>query len=753
VIEFFERLDNLAIAPSPSRNLERRCVHPHGCEEKHILTILFHEYDLVARSGLFDPTFYVRNNADIAALNVDPLIHYLELGCREGRDPSADFDTTHYLAQCQSLGEQPQNALLHYLSVGIKRGLTMKPPSRGARRMPKPTPAAKTAGNSKKPRVAKTVSLTSKDSMSPTEASLGGVEAFGYLSAEAGWLFSGWIPAPTPFSYPDSADVTSHFEQSQHRGTAILAFHQRHNGDQRTMGFVAFIPGTRDVVGRLRFVAVRMEDASYQAHAGDATRVLFDDELVDNVRPRLMNHAFVTRGRDSLMSLAFRQRFTGQDTLSALSQPVLMEIDEAIFCPPNGVLLKGWIIAARGAIRSIRVRSGRLIADSVIDNSIRISRPDVVAAVGHQFNFADDRCGFMSYVPDAISNGEPTYLEVELSSGEIGFKNFKISKRSGIDAIRRILDDVHFRYGEIDSAFDKVLGPAISSINVARLQDSNMAVDVLFGQPPTKPTCSLVIPLYGRIDYVEYQMALFSRNGGMARVEIIYVLDDPTKRGELENLAQSLFERFRLPFRLLYLAANLGFAPACNMGLGAARGEYVCFLNSDIFPITENWLVRLITRLKHEPAVGIIGARLLFEDGSIQHDGCVYRTIPEFGNWTFIDHVNKGRRPDGDVALREYPVVTGACMVMKRSLAQELGGFDVAYIIGDFEDADLCRRIEARGLSCVVDNDVHLYHLERKSQAAPSQNWRMNLTLYNAWLHQRRWIHVLPPPTSLFASA
>jgi GT2 family glycosyltransferase len=358
----------------------------------------------------------------------------------------------------------------------------------------------------------------------------------------------------------------------------------------------------------------------------------------------------------------------------------------------------------------------------------------------------------MAFVPDALSDGDATYLEVELSSGEIGFKSFKMSTRSGIAAIRRILGDVRFRYGEIDSAFDKVLGPAIASLNAARLKEPGMPVEVLFGEMPEKPAVSLVIPLYGRVDYVEYQMALFSRRREMTQIEIIYVLDDPTKRDELETLAQSLFERFRLSFRLLYLPTNLGFAPACNIGLGAAKGEYVCFLNSDVFPITENWLERLMTRLRREPGVGVIGARLLFEDGSIQHEGCVYRTVPEFGNWTFIDHVNKGCRPDGDAALREYPVVTGACMVMERSLAQELGGFDVAYIIGDFEDADLCRRIQARGLSCVVDNDVQLYHLERKSQAAPGQNWRMNLTLYNAWLHQRRWLHALPSPTSLFAS-
>jgi GT2 family glycosyltransferase len=77
---------------------------------------------------------------------------------------------------------------------------------------------------------------------------------------------------------------------------------------------------------------------------------------------------------------------------------------------------------------------------------------------------------------------------------------------------------------------------------------------------------------------------------------------------------------------------------------------------------------------------------------------------------------------------------------MRRALAEELGGFDEAYVIGDFEDSDLCLRIGQRGLACAVDPSVRLYHLERRSQVGAAQRWRMNMTLYNAWTHQTRWI-------------
>src|SRR5450755_4071454 len=91
------------------------------------MSILFEAYELLSKSDLFDAAFYARVNPDLAALNIDPLTHYLEKGCRERRDPSAGFDTSYYLSQCEILGEAPDNAVLHYLTVGAARGLRARP--------------------------------------------------------------------------------------------------------------------------------------------------------------------------------------------------------------------------------------------------------------------------------------------------------------------------------------------------------------------------------------------------------------------------------------------------------------------------------------------------------------------------------------------------------------------------------------------------------------------------------------------------
>src|SRR4029079_4772146 len=87
---------------------------------------LFSDYEAIRKSGLFDPQHYATAYPDVAERNVDPLVHYLEEGAREGRDPHPDFDTAFYLEQCRARGEEPANPLLHYLLIGAARGFRIK---------------------------------------------------------------------------------------------------------------------------------------------------------------------------------------------------------------------------------------------------------------------------------------------------------------------------------------------------------------------------------------------------------------------------------------------------------------------------------------------------------------------------------------------------------------------------------------------------------------------------------------------------
>jgi GT2 family glycosyltransferase len=580
-------------------------------------------------------------------------------------------------------------------------------------------------------------------------AALGYVDVFGYSSAAGGWFFNGWVPRPPATDLAETVEFLAQCNKSQCWGRATLAFYQREDLDKKHIGVIAFVPLGSAAVGALQYVVFSLNGAKYQAQSGHFTSRLLDQDIVDRVRSNLTHQGLATRTRDHLLAITSRRGFTGTDTLSAFSDRILLDLDHAILCPPDGVLLKGWYLVRPGAISKIRVRSGPLSGELPLEDMVRVNRPDVIAAVGAQYGFNEIRCGFIAYVPRVVSPGDVLFLEVEFESGELAFKELKLSQGSGLEAIRRSFEGVEFRSTEIDAAFDKTLGPAVSSINRERLRLPVAFTELKLGEPPDAPEASVIIPFYGRIDFLEYQLALFSRVRNAKGRELIYVLDDPGKHDELERLARSAHERFGVPFRALLLQSNLGFGAANNVGLRAARGRYVCFLNSDVFPIDDDWLERLAAGLQRNPEIGIIGARLLFEDGSVQHEGCYYRTLKEYGNWQFIEHLNKGRRPEAGTGIEAREAITGACMVLERTLAHDLGGFDEQFIIGDFEDSDLCLKAKALGRIVAVDLSVNLYHLERKSQHSPHDNWRRNLTLYNAWVHQRRWF-TTPPQRSGF---
>src|SRR5438874_1264892 len=101
------------------------------------MAAFFNDYEIIRKSGLFDSAHYLASNPDVADQNIDPLLHYLEEGARQGRNPHPDFDVAFYLQQCREGGEAPENPLLHFIRIGSARGFKTRPDdSAGAAALP-----------------------------------------------------------------------------------------------------------------------------------------------------------------------------------------------------------------------------------------------------------------------------------------------------------------------------------------------------------------------------------------------------------------------------------------------------------------------------------------------------------------------------------------------------------------------------------------------------------------------------------------
>jgi GT2 family glycosyltransferase len=158
--------------------------------------------------------------------------------------------------------------------------------------------------------------------------------------------------------------------------------------------------------------------------------------------------------------------------------------------------------------------------------------------------------------------------------------------------------------------------------------------------------------------------------------------------------------------KLITNAQNLGFSKACNQGAQAAAGAYLVFLNNDTVP-HEHWLTELIDVADALDDVAVVGGKLLYPDGTIQHAGVV--TPP--------DHLYRFMRGDFPPAdkPRDFQIVTAACMLIRRSVFFDVGGFDDLFINGG-EDVDLCLKIREHGYRVFYNPRSVLTHYESVSE-------------------------------------
>jgi GT2 family glycosyltransferase len=570
----------------------------------------------------------------------------------------------------------------------------------------------------------------------------GNIESLTYCPSIGGWIVTGWIGFGWD-AESDRPEATLNFAGRLVASHPVVCVFERTDVRKVGTGVVMFIPDQRDLKGTPHDLVLRRGSFVFSTTLISAQS--FDANEAIRHAGNLLAHAARSEEWKDLITLLARPHFTGTDTLDTFDRAVFMHVDFAFLCPPHGLWIVGWTLDPFGTVAKMLLRCGGRSAPIDPREWISISRSDVSSGFADQFGGLSAQCGFVAYVPDVYVPGQAPYIEIETDRGEIGFKPILGVRSAGIDTIKDLLGRIDLRYDELVRGFDRVIGPAIESINTFRLRNQVEYSRTDFGPRVVSPRCSIIVPLYGRMEFLEYQLAFFARTLSPDH-EIIYVLDDPARQREVEFLASSCYARFRRKFTLVALAENVGYAPANNAGLRLASGDYICFLNSDVFPDEPAWLEYMLETAEKDPTVGLVGALLVFEDETVQHDGCTYEHLPEFGNWVFCMHRDKGLISPKVPRVHGVSGVTGACMVVKSDLARSVGGFDQGYVIGDFEDADLCEKVKTAGFCCVVDQRARLYHLERQSQSNQAASWRFNLTLYNAWRFQNRWVRNAKQP-------
>jgi GT2 family glycosyltransferase len=418
----------------------------------------------------------------------------------------------------------------------------------------------------------------------------------------------------------------------------------------------------------------------------------------------------------------------------------LLHVDTVTPVAEAGIFLNGWYSADSEVSYEIACHRG-FTRSRIDDGWVRMIRLDVAShLVKEGLGAPDPTLGFVCYVP--LPGQAASYLSLTDASGSVRRMRITIGPpaSSPLQGVRTLLTSFYAGHRELRTLLRRHIGPAVTAVWDRRAKPQRKPVIHRFGPEPPDPQVSVIVPLFGRYDFAEYQMALFADDADFQSVELIYFVDDPAIYDEFKAQCPDLFEIYRVPFTIVFAGTNLGFAGANNSAAAIASGKQLLLLNSDVMPKRPGWLGDLVDLYRTLDKPGLLGAKLLYEDGSIQHAGMTFRRHPGWDGMWINEHLQKGQSPHGLSGLRRVDAVTAACVLVETALYRKLGGLSEDFIIGDFEDSDFCLRAEAAGRRHYVTLDVELYHLERQSQdRIGDAHWRTNLTLYNCWLHDQRW--------------
>lgn len=421
------------------------------------------------------------------------------------------------------------------------------------------------------------------------------------------------------------------------------------------------------------------------------------------------------------------------------AQPIGGEVELAIPDSDGGMFIAGWLRDPLGMIEELSVMTDAGHAGPSTDTMARMRRPDIAkrfAAAAHRG--AETQYGFVAHVAELPgSHTVQPQLSIRLRSGT-RIELTPAPRSLGPAAARDTVLSCVAPGLMTPDMMQRCIAPAAARLHQTAVQTREVPDVIRIGRPPAKPIASILIPLYRNLGFIRFQLSALAEDPDCRRSEIIYVLDSPEQRNEVEHLLRGLHRLTDLPTTLVVMPRNLGYAAANNAGAKIASGPLLLLLNSDVVPLAPGWLRTLVDPFART-SVGATGPKLLFEDGSIQHAGLHFER-DEDGIW-FNRHYHKGMPrhwPDAQIR-RDVPGVTGAALAIRRALFERIGGVCEDYIIGDYEDFDLCLRVREAGATITYVPEAELFHAERRSITLHAGYTRTHAALYNRLLHHDRW--------------
>jgi GT2 family glycosyltransferase len=231
--------------------------------------------------------------------------------------------------------------------------------------------------------------------------------------------------------------------------------------------------------------------------------------------------------------------------------------------------------------------------------------------------------------------------------------------------------------------------------------------------PAKWPKVSVIVPTRDHLDVLKIVVDGLRTKTDYPELEIVIADNDSSEPATLDFLRSVQAQGIRV----IECRGEFNYSDINNKAIGASSGDLLLLLNNDISMLDDGWLKEMVRYLS-DPAIAVVGPKLLYPDGTLQHAGVViglggvagHRYVGRQGNET-------GRF--GRLALaQDVSCVTGACLLIRRSVYLEVGGLDAENLPVAFNDVDLCLRVQRAGYRIIWTPFAVLIHHESKSRGS-----------------------------------
>lgn len=245
------------------------------------------------------------------------------------------------------------------------------------------------------------------------------------------------------------------------------------------------------------------------------------------------------------------------------------------------------------------------------------------------------------------------------------------------------------------------------------------------------PKVSIVIPVYNEFQYTYDCIRTLAQNIKNVSYEIIVGDDESTDDTKK-------IKKFIKNIKVNINHTDHGFLMNCNRAAELAEGEYIVFLNNDTL-VMENWLESLVELIESDETIGMVGSKLIYPDGRLQEAGGIL--------WKDASAWNYGRYQDANMPeynyVRECDYISGASIMIRKALWEEIGGFDQRFIPAYCEDSDLAFEVRKHGYKVMYQPKSVVMHFEGVSNGTELDSGLKKYQVENNVKFKEKWAEEL----------